>query len=129
MAAGLVGRDALGERILADCREHQIDAKYLRPIAEAPTSYTDVMTEVNGGRRTFFHMRGANALWSGADIAFTRLKARIFHLGYLLLLDELDKPDKNHGPRPRPSWPGPRPPASKPASTSSARTATGSPGL
>ncbi len=93
-AAGLVGKDALGDQILEDCRKHRIDTRWLKQTAAAPTSYTDVMTEVNGGRRTFFHMRGANALWSGAELDFAKTKARIFHLGYLLLLDELDKPDK-----------------------------------
>src|SRR2546426_509606 len=53
-AAGLVGKDALGELILQDCRKHKIDAKFLRPRAGAPTSYTDVMTEAGNGRRTFF---------------------------------------------------------------------------
>jgi sugar/nucleoside kinase (ribokinase family) len=96
-AAGLVGKDDLGERILEDCRKFKIDAKHLRQTPDAPTSYTDVMTEISSGRRTFFHMRGANALWSGSDIDFNRVRARIFHLGYLLLLDELDKPDKNYG--------------------------------
>ena len=99
MAAGLVGKDALGERILADCKKHQIDAKHLRATPLAPTSYTDVMTEASGGTRTFFHMRGANALWKGDDLDFNKIKARVFHLGYLLLLDELDKPDKTHGTR------------------------------
>src|SRR6266513_4571353 len=41
--AGLVGKDALGELILADCRQHKIDTKYLRSTPEAATSYTDVM--------------------------------------------------------------------------------------
>jgi len=98
-AAGLVGKDALGERILSDCARYKIDARHLRTTPEAPTSYTDVMTEQNGGRRTFFHMRGANALWAGADLDFKKIRARILHLGYLLLLDELDKPDKVHGTR------------------------------
>src|SRR5213592_3899997 len=44
-AAGLVGRDALGERIVEDCKDHGIDSRFLRASAEAPTSYTDVMTE------------------------------------------------------------------------------------
>lgn len=98
-AAGFVGKDALGQRILDDCAQAKIDTKYLRPNPAGPTSYTDVMTEQNGGRRTFFHMRGVNALWSGTDLDFKKIKARIFHLGYLLLLDELDKPDKNLGTR------------------------------
>ncbi|MEI7732266.1 MAG: carbohydrate kinase family protein [Verrucomicrobiota bacterium] len=96
-AAGLVGQDKLGEKILADCQQHQVDTKYLKTTDAAPTSYTDVMTEKTGGRRTFFHQRGANALWDGKDMDFTRCKARIFHLGYLLLLDKLDEPDAKFG--------------------------------
>jgi sugar/nucleoside kinase (ribokinase family) len=96
-AAGLVGKDALGDAILADCRKHQIDAKCLRATGDAPTSYTDVMTEQSDGRRTFFHLRGANALWRGEELDFKKIKARIFHLGYLLLLDALDEPDGKFG--------------------------------
>lgn len=98
-AAGMVGRDALGELILEDCRRHGIDTRHLRATGEAPTSYTDVMTELSGGRRTFFHHRGANALWDGADVDFDRVRARIFHLGYLLLLDALDASHKKFGTR------------------------------
>ena len=96
-AAGLVGKDALGAAILADCQKNKIDTKHLRTTSAAPTSYTDVMTEVNGGRRTFFHLRGANAIWDGKELDFARIKARIFHLGYLLLLDAIDAPDKKFG--------------------------------
>ena len=97
MGAGLVGKDLLGTRILEDCQRHQIDPKFLRATADAPTSYTDVMTEEKGGVRTFFHCRGANALWDGKDLDFSKTKAKIFHLGYLLLLDALDKEDKKFG--------------------------------
>jgi sugar/nucleoside kinase (ribokinase family) len=96
-AAGCVGKDALGDRILETCRSHGIDTRFLRATADAATSYTDVMTETHGGRRTFFHDRGANALWDGGDLEFSRVKARIFHLGYLLLLDSLDAPDRKSG--------------------------------
>lgn len=98
-AAGLVGKDALGDSILADCKKHKIDTKFLKNTAAAPTSYTDVMTEERDGKRTFFHRRGANALWKGDDIDFNKSKARIFHLGYLLLLDALDAPDPKYGTR------------------------------
>ena len=98
-AAGMVGRDALGDQILEDCRRHKIDTRFLCASAAAPTSYTDVMTEINGGRRTFFHNRGANALWDGKDLDFSKTKARIFHLGYLLLLDALDAVDRKFGTR------------------------------
>ena len=97
LAAGLVGKDALGDAILADCRAHQIEPKFLRATADAPTSYTDVMTEESAGRRTFFHLRGANVRWRGEDLDFKKISARIFHLGYLLLLDALDEPDAKFG--------------------------------
>lgn len=97
LGAGLVGKDALGNQILEDCKRQKIDTRFIRSTADAPTSYTDVMTETNGGVRTFFHCRGANALWDGKDVDFTKTKAKIFHLGYLLLLDALDKEDKKFG--------------------------------
>src|SRR5262245_4182961 len=59
MAAGLVGKDSLGEQILEDCRQHKIDTRHLGTTPKAPTSFTDVMTEAGHGRRTFFHARGA----------------------------------------------------------------------
>jgi sugar/nucleoside kinase (ribokinase family) len=55
------------------------------------------MTEKDGGHRTFFHARGANALWTGNGLDFSKTKARIFHLGYLLLLDAMDGPDAKYG--------------------------------
>lgn len=95
--AGLVGKDSFGERILEECKKLKIDTKFLKPSSAAPTSYTDVMTEEKDGKRTFFHHRGANALWKGEDLNFDKIKARIFHLGYLLLLDGMDQPDPKFG--------------------------------
>jgi sugar/nucleoside kinase (ribokinase family) len=99
LGAGLVGKDPLGAQILENCRRHRIDTRHLTPTPRGPTSYTDVMTEQGHGRRTFFHARGANALWRGADLEFERITARIFHLGYLLLLDALDESDRRFGTR------------------------------
>ena len=89
-AAGLIGSDAFGDRIVEDCRAHGIDVAQLHRTPEAPTSYCDVMTVQTTGRRTFFHRRGANALLGPEHFDFTRSTARHFHLGYLLLLDRLD---------------------------------------
>ena len=96
---GLVGKDALGEYILADLKRHKIDARNIKVTPRAPTSYTDVMTEVDTGRRTFFHCRGANAFWDGKGLDFNKSRAKIFHLGYLLLLDAIDGSDKKYGTR------------------------------
>jgi sugar/nucleoside kinase (ribokinase family) len=94
---GLVGHDADGRHILADCARHGIDATALQQTGAAPTSYTDVMTVQASGRRTFFHARGANALLDTPHFDFTRTTARLFHLGYLLLLDRIDSPHATHG--------------------------------
>ena len=96
-AAGLVGKDAFGQLILDDCKKFKIDTKFLTATADAPTSYTDVMTELKGGNRTFFHNQGANAVWDGRDLDFSKIKARFFHLGYLLLMETLDGSDKKFG--------------------------------
>lgn len=97
--AGLVGKDDYGDQILAHCRQHKINTRYINQTNKASTSYTDVMTESATGRRTFFHARGANALWDGAGLNFRKMNARIFHLGYLLVLDALDVPDDTFGTR------------------------------
>ena len=89
-AAGLIGNDPDGEWIRNHCREHHINSDLLLQSAIHPTSYTDVMTVDSNGRRTFFHQRGANSSFTGEHVDFTKTGARIFHLGYLLLLDSLD---------------------------------------
>ncbi|WP_404423308.1 carbohydrate kinase family protein [Nibricoccus sp. IMCC34717] len=94
---GLVGDDADGRLILDDCQRNGIDATQLRTTRSARTSYTDVMTERTTGRRTFFHDRGANALLAPESFDFSRTHARLFYLGYLLLLDGLDAPDPDAG--------------------------------
>jgi sugar/nucleoside kinase (ribokinase family) len=87
---GLLGQDADAETILRDCREHGIDVSGLQQTDAAPTSYTDVMTVSNTGRRTFFHQHGANALLGEEHFSLARSQARIFYFGYLCLLRRLD---------------------------------------
>ena len=89
-AAGLIGRDEAGDWIREDCAAHGIDTSLLVSTDAASTSYTDVMTNRGNGRRTFFHQPGANAYFDGEPIDFEKVGARIFHLGYLMLLDRLD---------------------------------------
>lgn len=89
-AAGLVGEDQDGKTIVTDCANHGIVTTALRHTPAAPTSYTDVMTVRDTGRRTFYHCRGANALLDESHFDLAASRARIFHIGYLLLLDKLD---------------------------------------
>ena len=92
-AAGLIGADADGDQIRRDCVENRIDTAQLHTTSAAATSSTDVMTDGTTGRRTFFHQVGANALLGPEHFDFEKSTARIFHLGYLLLLDRLDALD------------------------------------
>jgi sugar/nucleoside kinase (ribokinase family) len=96
-AAGLVGADENGGWIVEQCAQRGIGVGALQRTEAAPTSYTDVMTVQGTGRRTFFHMRGANALLDSPHFDFSTTNARIFHLGYLLLLDRLDGPHPEYG--------------------------------
>ncbi len=95
--AGLIGDDYKGDFILDTLKKNNINIDYLAKTKKAPTSYTDVMTERGTGDRTFFHCRGANALLDTSDIEIIDLPTKIFHLGYLLLLDKLDQPDPEFG--------------------------------
>jgi sugar/nucleoside kinase (ribokinase family) len=96
-AVGLVGADADGEWIRSECASHGIDTAQLRTQSGLRTSYTDVMTVRDTGRRTFFHQRGANAQLEDSHFDFSATPARHFQLGYLLLLDSLDQSDVEFG--------------------------------
>ena len=96
-AGGCVGCDPLGDDILAELAEAGIDSSAMQRV-DAPTSYTDVVSEIGGeATRTFFHNCGANALLSPQLIDSINCEAKIFHLGYLLLLDQLDAADEEYG--------------------------------
>lgn len=93
IGAGALGEDSNANLIALDCTNNAISTEYLQQLPGKSTSYTDVMTVATTGRRTFFHQRGANAHFTGQNIPFEQTKAKIFHLGYLLLLDQLDVVD------------------------------------
>lgn len=96
-ALGLVGDDQNGQWIFEQCKTHGIDIASLQISHQSPTSYTDVMTVQSTGRRTFFHARGANAELDSHHFDFSKTDAKLFHLGYLLLLDRLDVPHETYG--------------------------------
>jgi len=92
-ACGLVGEDDDGRWVRKDCVRHGIDVTQLRTVLGCGTSSTDAMTEAGSGKRTFFHRRGANACFRPEDCDLAASSARIFYLGYLMLLDQLDQFD------------------------------------
>lgn len=87
---GMIGDDENGRAILADCARRGINTRQLRVTASEATSFTEVMTVEHSGRRTFFHQRGANATLKPDHFDLSSSCAKIFPLGYLLLLDHLD---------------------------------------
>lgn len=88
---GCIGQDAPGDYIVETCRRHRIHTERLLRLPDQRTSTTDVMTVRSTGRRTFFHHRGANAQLGPEHFDFQNSDAKLFHLGYLLLLDRLDE--------------------------------------
>ena len=97
-AGGCVGNDRLGKMAMKAIEDNGIDGTNMKIMEDVATSYTDVMSEIDGtATRTFFHYRGANAELSPEMVLQTDCPAKIFHLGYLLLLDKLDEDDPDYG--------------------------------
>ena len=97
--AGAVGDDENGAFVLAECVRHHVDASRVHTVDGAATAFTDAMVEADGGRRTFFHHSGANALFDGARTDVESSTARILHVGapgIHPLMDEL-APDGGNG--------------------------------
>jgi sugar/nucleoside kinase (ribokinase family) len=63
---GAVGDDAHGAFLLAECQRLGISTAGVEELAGTVTSFTDIMVERDGGRRTMFHHSGANARWDAA---------------------------------------------------------------
>jgi len=94
-ASGLVGDDDDGNWIIKDCLDSGIDASGLIKTNLASTSYTDAMSVLSTGRRTFFHHEGANALFDEKSVNLSVGGNKYFYLGYLLLLESLDEVREN----------------------------------
>ncbi len=93
--AGVVGDDANGDFVRQECSRLGLEASGVQVLPGAVTSYTDVMIEREGGRRTFFHHLGANALLRREHLeAALRHPAgpKILHLGAPGLHPLLDAP-------------------------------------
>lgn len=96
-AWGRVGDDAYGQYVTEQMAAHGIDVSHVLVTPGVPTSFSDVMSDLSTGERTFFHARGANACFSPADVDTAALDCGIFHIGYILLLDLMDEADEAYG--------------------------------
>jgi sugar/nucleoside kinase (ribokinase family) len=96
-ALGMVGDDSNGRYLLDMLEQNDVDTCGVKLDSQSVTSFTDVMAVSGGKTRTFFHARGANAVFGFDDINFDSIHSRFFHIGYALLLDGFDKADPKYG--------------------------------
>ena len=95
-ALGIIGEDPEGEFILSELgKMKNIGTSLLKK--QGTTSYTAVMSDNETKFRTFFQFRGANAGFSEESFNWEDIHADLLHIGYILLLDELDKEDPEYG--------------------------------
>jgi len=78
---GAVGGDENGAFILGECARLDIDTTRVHRVAGVATAFTDAMVQRVGGRRTFFHHHGANALYDAETADLEKSSARILHAG------------------------------------------------
>lgn len=93
---GCVGRDAEGDFAIATMEKGGLDCSGVRRV-DRVTSFTAVMSDVISGERTFFTHSGASSALDTDAFDFDGTDANLFHIGYILLLDTLDQPDKQYG--------------------------------
>lgn len=89
---GKLGRDRYGDFAIKHCECFNLNTQFLVRENNTPTGHTHVMN-VPGESRTFFYQGGTNDTLSLADFNFSELEAtgsKIFYLGYLVLLEQLD---------------------------------------
>ena len=96
-AIGKVGNDEYGRYVVSQMKNYGIDVSQIRVDESVSTSVDHVMTERDSGERTFFYSSGANSTFGIDDIDVESLSCKIFHAGYILLLDALDEEDKEYG--------------------------------
>ena len=93
---GCVGEDDYGRFLLSELAQAGVDTSRVKVLKDVPTSFSDVMS-LPGGERTFFHARGANALFAPEDVELCGLDCEILHIAYILLLARFDAPDPEYG--------------------------------
>lgn len=96
-ACGLVGDDEAGRYVTMQMQKYGINTSRIKTAVDLPTGYDDVMTAADTGARTFFLNRGINSVFAPEDIDVDALDCKIFHIGYILLLDLFDRENADYG--------------------------------
>ncbi len=96
-AIGKVGCDENGKFVISQMQKYGIDTSRIITDASAQTACTHVMSERLSGARTFFYAGGANNSFTIEDVDIDTLNCKIFHAGYILLLEAFDAPDAEYG--------------------------------
>ena len=89
-AIGKVGNDEDGAYVSNVLSQGGVDVSGFVVSEEDSTSFTEVMSVING-QRTFFTYPGTSADFGYNDIDFENLDSSILHLGYFLLLEKVDQ--------------------------------------
>lgn len=98
-AIGKVGADENGRYVISRLKKYGIDVSGIKVDESVVTAVDHVMSEQTTGERTFFYTSGANSSFDIDDIDIDSLDCRIFHIGYVRLLEQLDKKDAEYGTR------------------------------
>ena len=95
-ACARIGVDGYGDEVLKGLSKYKnIDTSMIR--REGLTSFTDVLSNIHTRERAFLTFAGACAHFCEEDVPVASLPGKIFHIGYVLLLDALDGPDEECG--------------------------------
>lgn len=98
-AVGTVGNDENGRYVISELKKNGIDASCVKITSRLPTTNTTVMVDSITKERTFFYTSGSNSEFDVDDVIDDEMDCDIFHIGYLLLLDALDRKDSEYGTR------------------------------
>ncbi len=95
-AMGRNGKDAEGDLVMANLGKYpNIDTSNI--ICEGISAFTLVLSDQLSKERTFFTYLGANSKFDVDDVNLDALNCSIFHIGYILLLDAMDRADDEYG--------------------------------
>jgi len=95
-AIGRIGDDEYGRAIISQLQRYHVDTGRIALSTTAPTSISTIMNPPTG-KRTIFHIRGANAEFVPSDVELSSLHCAILHAGYIFLLDQFDREDPEYG--------------------------------